>query len=223
LSNSGEPQPRDEALRVEVIVDSKQHWETIYREKRPTEVSWYQAEADLSARLIRDAVTNRTAAIIDVGGGASVLASQLHAAGYTNLTVLDLSGTAIAAAKAALGKASADIRWIEADILEAILPAAGYRFWHDRAVFHFLTEPAARAAYIAQVRHAVAPGGHVLVATFDEDGPTRCSGLEVVRYSPAALHAEFGHGFLYVAAHREAHHTPTGSIQSFSYCLCRRE
>lgn len=203
-------------------MNHKDHWDTIYRTKRPTEVSWYQAEADLSARLIREVVPDRSAPIIDVGGGASVLVSQLDAAGYDHLTVLDISGAAIAAARATLGPRAPRVRWIEADILEAPLPAAGYRLWHDRAVFHFLTDPAARSAYVAQVRRAVPPHGHVLVATFAEDGPTHCSGLAVMRYSPAALHAEFGAGFAYVEAHREEHRTPAGSLQAFTYCLCRR-
>lgn len=204
-------------------MDRKEYWETVYRTKRPTEVSWYQAEADLSARLIQEAVPDHSAPIIDVGGGASVLASQLAAAGYTNLTVLDLSGAAIAAAQARLGARATGIKWLEADILEAELPPADYRLWHDRALFHFLTDPAARATYVAQVRRAVPPGGHVLVATFAEDGPTRCSGLDVMRYSPATLHAEFGPGFAYVAAHREDHRTPSGTVQAFTYCLFRRE
>jgi SAM-dependent methyltransferase len=203
-------------------VNRKEHWEAVYRTKRPTELSWYQAEAELSARLIQEVVPGRSASIIDVGGGASVLVSQLDAVGYTNLTVLDLSGMAIAVAQAKLGPRADRIRWIEADILEAKLASGGYRFWHDRAVFHFLTGPAARSIYVTQARRAVPPGGHVLVATFAEDGPTRCSGLEVMRYSPAALHAEFADGFAYVAAHREEHRTPSGSVQAFTYCLYRR-
>ncbi|NOT06960.1 MAG: class I SAM-dependent methyltransferase [Gemmatimonadales bacterium] len=204
-------------------MDRKEHWEAVYRSKRPTEVSWYQVEADLSARLIQDVVPDRAATIIDVGGGASVLISQLDAAGYTDLTVLDLSGAAIAAARAALGPRADRIQWLEDDILEADLVPNGYHFWHDRAVFHFLTDPGARSAYVEQVRRAVPSGGFVLVATFAEDGPSRCSGLDVMRYSPTSLHAEFGHGFVYVAAHREEHRTPSGGLQAFTYCLCRRE
>ncbi|MDA1080291.1 MAG: class I SAM-dependent methyltransferase [Gemmatimonadetes bacterium] len=210
-------------MTADARLNRKEHWETVYRSKRPTEVSWYQAEAELSVRLIQEVVPDRTAPIIDVGGGASVLASQLSATGYSSITVLDLAASAIAAAQSRLESQSADIRWIEADILEAVLPHAAYSFWHDRAVFHFLTDPDARAAYVTQVRHAVVPSGYVLVATFAEDGPTRCSGLDVVRYSPSTLHAEFGSGFAYVAAHREEHRTPTGAIQAFTYCLCRRE
>jgi SAM-dependent methyltransferase len=201
----------------------KDHWEAVYRARPPTEVSWYQAEAELSVRLIEECAPERAAPIIDVGGGASVLVSQLHSSGYTNLTVLDLSGAALAAAQTRMGPAAADIHWIEADLLDATLPVAGFQFWHDRAAFHFLIDPADRSRYVTQVRRAVPPGGHVLVATFAEDGPARCSGLDVMRYSPAALHAEFGPGFRSVAAHREEHRTPSGAIQAFVYCLCQRE
>jgi SAM-dependent methyltransferase len=204
-------------------MDLKEHWEAVYRSRRPTEVSWYQAEAALSTRLIRQFVTAHDAPIIDVGGGASVLVAELAAAGYTDLTVLDLSLAAITAAQARLGAAGGKIRWMEADILNAALPAGGFSFWHDRAVFHFLTDPSDRARYVTQVRLAVRPGGHVLVATFAEDGPTRCSGLEVVRYSPAALHSQFGPGFTFLRAEREEHHTPSGGTQAFTYCLCRNE
>ena len=203
--------------------DRKDHWETVYRTKRPDEVSWFQAEAELSLRLIEEFVTDRAAPIVDVGGGASVLVSQLNAAGYRDLTVLDLSAAAIAASQARMGARGASIHWMEADILDAELPSARYQCWHDRAAFHFLTEPAARARYVAQARQALAPGGYLLVATFAEDGPRRCSGLDVVRYSPAVLHAEFGAGFSFVGAHREEHQTPTGRLQAFTYCVCRRD
>jgi SAM-dependent methyltransferase len=207
----------------EVAVDRKEHWESIYRSKRPTAVSWYQARAELSAQIIKLIVRDHAAPIIDVGGGASVLTSQLDAAGYTDLTVLEISASAIAAAKSTLGPNPARVHWIEGDILTAILPRARYQFWHDRAVFHFLTDAAARSAYVQQVRHAVRPGGHVLIATFAEDGPTQCSGLDVVRYSPATLAAELGPGLAFVASRREEHKTPSGAVQAFSYSIFRRE
>jgi len=203
-------------------MDRKQHWENVYRTKRPSEVSWYQVEADVSVRLIQEVAPERSAPILDVGSGTSVLVAQLVAAGYDDVTVLDISGAAIAAAQARLGPSAARIRWIEADILDAQLPDSRYQVWHDRAVFHFLTEPADRAKYVAQVRRAVPPGGHALVAAFAEDGPTRCSGLDVMRYSPASLHAEFGAGFRLVKSERDEHRTPGGSTQMFTYCLCQR-
>lgn len=205
-----------------IAMNSKEHWEAIYRARRPTELSWYQADAGLSLQFIQQVAPSRDTPIIDVGGGTSVLTFQLGAAGYSHLTVLDVAGSAIAAAQAIAGPHRERIRWIEADILNAELAPGAFGFWHDRAVFHFLTDPAERARYVAQARRGVMAGGHVLVAGFAEDGPTRCSGLEVHRYSPTSLHAEFGAGFSLVRAEHVVHHTPAGAAQSFTYCLCKR-
>ena len=202
-------------------MDPKSHWERIYQNKLPTQLSWYQPHALRSLDLIRRVSPPPGGAIIDVGGGASTLIDDLLDAGYHDLTVLDLSATALAETRARLGTRADGVRWIEADILDAPLPATGYSVWHDRAVFHFLLAPADRARYVAQVRRAVRPGGFVLVATFADDGPTRCSGLEVNRYSAAALHAEFGAPFRLMASEREEHVTPGGVRQAFIYCLCR--
>jgi SAM-dependent methyltransferase len=202
-------------------MDPKSHWEGIYRTKLPTQVSWYQRHARRSLDLIRRVSPPPDGAIIDVGGGASTLIDDLLDTGYDDLTVLDLSATALAIARARLGTRANTVRWVEADILNASLPKTGYSVWHDRAVFHFLTAPADRARYVAQVRQAVRVGGFALVATFADDGPTRCSGLEVTRYSPEALHAEFGAPFQLMASEREEHVTPAGVRQAFIYCLCR--
>ena len=201
-------------------MDSKSHWEGIYRSKLPTQVSWYQPHARRSLNLIRRVSPPLDGAIIDVGGGASTLVDDLLDAGYDDLTVLDLSGAALTVARARLGTRANTVRWVEADVLHASLPKTGYSVWHDRAAFHFLTAPADRARYVAQVRQAVRVGGFVLVATFADDGPTRCSGLEVARYSPEALHAEFGTPFQLMASEREEHVTPAGIRQAFIYCLC---
>lgn len=197
------------------------HWEHIYRTKGPDQVSWFQAEARLSRQLIERAVPDRAAAIIDIGAGASTLVDGLLASGYQNLTVLDLSPAALTQAQERIGAAAARVEWRVADILTVALSTASFDLWHDRAVFHFLVDPADRARYLAQVRAAVRPGGHVLVATFAEDGPLRCSGLPVVRYSPAALQAEFGAGFQLVERHREVHRTPAGAEQAFTFYLGR--
>jgi SAM-dependent methyltransferase len=202
-------------------VDLKSHWERIYRDKLPTQVSWYQLHALRSLDLIRRVSPPPDGAIIDVGGGASTLIDDLLDAGYHDLTVLDLSAAALAETRTRLGAQAGGVRWIEANILDAPLPKAGFSVWHDRAVFHFLTAPVDRARYVAQVRQAVRPGGFVLVATFADDGPTRCSGLQVARYSPEALHAEFGAPFQLMASEREEHVTPAGVRQAFIYCLCR--
>lgn len=203
-------------------MDRKAHWEQVYRTKDPTSVSWYQPEAALSAQLIEQVAPDRTTPIIDVGAGASVLVDHLLDAGYLDLTVADIAGAALELSRARLGGRARGVQWLEADILQAPLPLARYTVWHDRAVFHFLTDPAERAAYRNQVERALAPGGFLLLATFADDGPQRCSGLDVVRYSPELLLAEFGEEFRAVEAHREAHHTPAGSVQHFTYLLCQR-
>ena len=204
-------------------MNEKAHWEAIYRTKQPHEVSWFQREARISLALIRRAAPASPSAIIDVGGGTSTLVDGLLAAGYRNVTVLDLSSAALAEARRRVGPAATDVNWLEADVLAADLPHRAFDVWHDRAVFHFLTAGTDRARYVAQARHAVKPGGYVLVATFAQDGPTRCSGLPVVRYTPSALHEEFGAGFRLIESVRNEHVTPSGTTQAFVYCLCQVE
>lgn len=199
----------------------KAHWERVYSSKATNAVSWFQEHAEQSLALIEATGAGRTAAIIDVGGGASTLVDDLLDAGHARLSVLDLSGAALAAARQRLGTRADRVRWIEADILNARLPDRHFDVWHDRAVFHFLTAPADREAYVRQVRHAVRPGGHVIVATFAEDGPQQCSGLPVMRYSHDALHGEFGPAFSLLGKASELHPTPFGTVQSFIYCYCR--
>lgn len=200
----------------------KAHWEEVYRTKSSQSVSWFQPQAETSLRLIRSA-SAPTAAVIDVGGGASTLVDGLLGAGYRELTVLDLSGAALAVARERLGARAESVHWLEGNILEVALPGEAYDVWHDRAVFHFLTDPADRAAYVRQVLHAVKPGGHVIVASFAEDGPTQCSGLPVMRYRPDELHAQFGTPFELLHHEKETHLTPAGKTQEFVYCFCRRQ
>ena len=200
-------------------MDSTAHWNQVYRTTAPEQVSWYQADPKVSLGLIRQAVPDTDAAIIDVGGGASKLVDGLVSAGYRRLTVLDLSRVALTAARARLGAAAAAVRWIEGDILQVPLGTGEFDLWHDRAVFHFLTDPRDRQHYVARVRDAVSPGGHVLIATFAPDGPSRCSGLDVARYSPEALQAQLGSGFRLVTSVREEHSTPSGKTQPFTYGL----
>lgn len=203
-------------------MQSKEHWEKIYSTKATDEVSWFQEHAALSLKLIRDTGVSLTASIIDVGGGASTLVDDLLSNGYENITVLDLSGTALAKAKAQLGGRASGVRWLEANVIEAELPALAYDVWHDRAVFHFLTSAEERHAYVQAVLRAVKPGGLVIVATFAEDGPTKCSGLPVMRYGTNELHAEFGEPFLLIGHEKESHYTPGGNEQKFVYCFCRK-
>lgn len=201
---------------------TKDHWEKVYSTKATEAVSWFQAHADLSFDIINATGVAYDAAIIDVGGGASVLVGDLLDHGYSNLTVLDLSAAALSAAQKSLGSRATGVQWIEADITKANLPDYRFDVWHDRAVFHFLTSPEDRAAYVRAVFRSVKPGGHVIVATFAEDGPTQCSGLPVMRYSADELHSEFGESFSLLNHRKETHHTPSGSVQQFVYCYCRR-
>jgi len=210
----------DLAREMHKFMDPKAHWETVYRAKQPTEVSWYRPHLDLSIQLIEQAAPNRDAHIIDVGGGESTLVDDLLAGRYRNLSVLDVSATALAVAKERLGGWVDQVNWLCGDVTTFAFPRRAYDVWHDRAVFHFLTESSDRAAYVRQVAHAVRPGGHVIVATFGPEGPTKCSGLDVVRYGPNALHDEFGPNFQLVKHLTELHQTPAGSIQQFTYCYC---
>lgn len=205
-------------------MDLRAHWDRVYAERGPERVSWYQPEAQLSLALIRQVAPPPAPTVLDVGGGASTLVDGLLAAGYTRLHVLDLSRAALTAARDRLGpERAARVEWREGDVLAAELAEASVDVWHDRAVFHFLTDERERHRYVAQVRRAVRIGGYVLVATFAEDGPARCSGLAVARYGVTALHAEFGAGFRLVESVHEEHHTPWGARQGFTYCLCRTE
>lgn len=202
---------------------SKAHWEEVYATKSPTAVSWFQPHAALSLQLIEQTGVPKDAGIIDVGGGASTMVDDLLDAGYSNLTVLDLSDAALAASRARLGSRADAVHWLVGDITQITLPEQAYAVWHDRAVFHFLTTEPQREAYVAAVMRAVKPGGHVIVATFAEDGPEKCSGLPVARYSAQGLHAQFGNPFTLLRQQREEHHTPFGTVQQFIYCLCRKE
>ena len=203
-------------------MDASEHWDHVYTHKRSDAVSWYQPHAERSLQLIEQAGIAQGAAIIDIGGGTSTLVDDLLARGFANLTVLDLSHAALQTARERLGPHADQVLWRVADVTTADLPHHGYDLWHDRAVFHFLVSPEARRAYVRQVLRAVRPGGHVIVATFAEDGPLQCSGLPVMRYDADGLHAEFGAAFTLVGHEREAHHTPLGSTQQFTYCYCRR-
>lgn len=203
-------------------MDRKQHWEQVYTTKASDAVSWFQEHADQSLRMLHNTGLGKNAAIIDVGGGTSTLVDDLVAEGYTDVTVIDLSSAALAVAKQRLGPHSNAVHWIEGDITQVEFPIHHFDIWHDRAVFHFLTDPADRNAYVAQVMNSVRPGGHVIVATFAEDGPEKCSGLSVMRYQPESLHAEFGDAFRLVNHAKEAHHTPFGTVQQFIYCYCRK-
>jgi SAM-dependent methyltransferase len=203
------------------MTTDKDHWDSVYGRKAADAVSWYRPHLDRSLAFIEGAGVAKDAAIIDVGGGTSTLVDDLLQRGYGNVTVLDIAPTATDVAKARLGSRATDVKWLVGDITTVELPAHAYDFWHDRAVFHFLRDEPQRRRYVAAVRHALKPGGHIVVATFGPQGPERCSGLDVMRYSPDELHAEFGGQFHKTASSVEVHTTPWGSEQQFVYCYCR--
>ena len=198
----------------------QEHWEKVYRTKPADAVSWFQEHATRSLEIIGAIGATRDAAIIDVGGGASTLVDDLIGGGFKNLSVLDLSAGALEVARTRIGSQGHGVTWITGDIRTVDLPERFYDIWHDRAVFHFLTDPSDRLAYVRQVIRAVKPGGHVIVATFAPDGPEHCSGLPVARYDPDQLHDEFGPAFELLETASEEHRTPWGSIQHFVYCHC---
>lgn len=199
-----------------MTADRKAHWEAVYERRLPEETSWYQATPGLSLALIANSGLQCDEPLIDVGGGASLLVDHLLAAGYQDLTVLDLSARALERAQERLGTAAARVHWIVADATE-LRPERTYRLWHDRAAFHFLTEAADRTRYLDALRRALAPDGQLVLAAFAPDGPPRCSGLDVVRYDAVSLAAELGPGFRLQEARREAHRTPQGREQHFGF------
>ncbi len=204
-------------------MDAKSHWDAVYSKKAPDAVSWYHPHLETSLALIARAAAHPSASIIDVGGGASTLVDDLLARGYRNITILDVSQTAIDVAQKRLGVAADRVHWLVADITQTQLEPLAYDVWHDRAVFHFLTSPEQRLAYVRNVARSVKPGGHVIVSTFGPEGPVKCSGLDVIRYDANGLHNEFGTRFRLVESSVEQHQTPFGTTQQFLYCLCRIE
>lgn len=199
-------------------MDHKQHWEQVYRQKPDETLSWFQPRPEISLELIHAAGLQKTDAVIDVGGGASRLVDQLLAEGYTDLTVLDIAEQALITARKRLGNSASQVHWIAADVT-AWQPGRSYRLWHDRAVFHFLTDPTERAAYRRNLQAALTPGGTAVIASFAPDGPERCSGLPVQRYSPESLAAELGIEFRLIRHRHETHRTPADRIQQFQYSV----
>jgi|SRR5215469_17537168 len=199
-------------------MDAQQHWQHVYAAKSAGQRSWYRRHLEVSLTLIRRVAPDLSTPILDVGAGESTLVDDLLAAGYTNLTALDISEQALNHTRTRLGSAAAKITWLAVNLLTAQLPHHHYGLWHDRAVFHFLTAPADRAAYVAQVTRALRPGGHVILATFAPGGPTKCSGLPVQRHDANSILHEFGPRFRLEATATEDHTTPSGATQPFVYC-----
>lgn len=197
-------------------MNPKEHWNQVYQTKGALEVSWFQTHPALSLRLIAATGVGKNAGLIDVGGGAAVLVDCLLAAGFGNLAVLDLSGVALGYAKQRLGPRAEEVTWLEADVTRFI-PPRRFGLWHDRAVFHFLTDEADRRKYVQTLARTLAPGGHVIIATFAKEGPPQCSGLDVARYDAASICAELGPGLRLVEQVDETHVTPWNTEQKFSY------
>lgn len=203
-------------------MDRKAHWEQVYSTRLTTEVGWYQANPEASLKLIEATGIRPDEPSIDVGGGASLLVDRLLERGFSRLTVLDISDAALKAAKSRLGELAGQADWVVADITQ-YRPQEKYALWHDRAVFHFLIDARDRQAYMQAARQAIRPGGHLIIATFAPDGPTQCSGLDIVRYSPGSLSREVGEDFDLAETLDEIHTTPGGGRQSFVYCHFRRK
>jgi SAM-dependent methyltransferase len=201
--------------------DRQAHWENVYTTKSESEVSWFEESPTISLDLIRATRVDLDAPIIDIGGGASRLVDTLIDDGFEAVAILDLSKTALAAARARLGGRGIKVRWIVENVT-TWQPSETYEVWHDRAAFHFLTEPKDRAAYAERVARAVCPGGHVIIGTFAPDGPERCSGLPVVRHDAASLGEVLGGAFELMESRRHAHQTPAGATQRFQFSRFRR-
>jgi ubiquinone/menaquinone biosynthesis C-methylase UbiE len=204
-------------------MDVKTHWEKVYRTKAPDAVSWYLPHLETSLALVKRTGASLTSSIIDVGGGESTLADDLVKRGYQNVTVLDISETAINVSKRRMGEAADHVHWLVADVLAMELKPIAFDVWHDRAVFHFLTTTEQRLAYVRNVARSLKRGGHVIVSTFGPEGPRKCSGLEVMRYDADSLHDQFGARFRLIESSQELHETPQGATQQFLYCYCRVE
>jgi len=201
--------------------NTKDHWETVYAVSDETEVSWFQGSPSPSLELIEALEPVRDTRIIDVGGGASRLVDSLLERGFRRVTVLDISSSALDLVALRLGRRASEAQWIVDDVTEWE-PLRRFDIWHDRAAFHFLVEKSDREAYVARLSHALAPGGHAIIATFAADGPEKCNGLPVHRTDAAGLAKELGEGFTLVESRRHDHATPGNSSQTFQFSVFQR-
>jgi ubiquinone/menaquinone biosynthesis C-methylase UbiE len=200
--------------------DRQAHWQSIFATKAEREVSWFQDDPQPSLALIEE-IASPSSSVIDVGGGASRLTDALLERGFTDLTVLDVSSAALAAAKERIGQEAKRVQWIVADIT-TWEPSRAYDVWHDRATFHFMVGEPDRAAYLSRLARALKPGGHAIIATFALDGPESCSGLPVRRYDADTLAQTLGAGFQLIGSRRQEHVTPWGAAQPFQFSVFRR-
>lgn len=199
----------------------KEHWENIYATKRPDEVSWTQEVPALSLKLIEDVLSDKTQAVIDIGGGDSNLVDYLQDKGFEDITVLDISGKAIERAKEQLGNKADGIKWIESDIKE-FMPTQQYALWHDRAAFHFLTDENDIVNYVKLAHNAIADGGYLIIGTFSTNGPLKCSGLPITQYSEELFEKVFAPYFVKQNCELHEHITPFNTMQNFVFCVFKK-
>ncbi len=198
------------------MFNRKNYWQKVYQDKSSLEFSWYQKKPSLSLEFINKTLITKEDAIIDVGGGASLLIDYLYNEGFTNLAVLDISKNALLSAKKRLGDSAKNIDWFDADITQFHTPHS-FSLWHDRAVFHFLSNKSDRQSYIKILKQTVKPNGHVIIAVFAIGGPEKCSGLDIVQYNTEKLMAELGEDFTFIEEKNEVHITPNNTEQKFTY------
>lgn len=203
-------------------MDEREHWEQVYSTRPAEKLGWYEPQLQLSLRWIKELGLSMDARIIDIGGGASTLVEDLLSEGYRDITVLDISNTALSLVKARMGDMADQVAWIKGDITSIDLEGNDYDVWHDRAVFHFLTEPEQRQNYLNNLLNGLKPGGHLIIGTFAPEAPPRCSGLPVQRYSLAQLENTIGEQFELEQHQKELHITPGGVEQMYLYCRFRR-
>ena len=203
------------------MTENAEHWEGVYANNPVTKLSWYEREPTVSLALVESIASAPTAPVIDIGAGESTLVDRLLADGFTDLTVLDISHHALTEVRARLGSSAENVDFVVHDVT-TWEPSRQFEVWHDRAVFHFLTDDAARDRYVEAATRGIQPGGYAVIATFAEDGPTHCSGLPVTRYSAEELARAFSPSFSLVEHHREEHLTPTSVVQPFTWVVLQR-
>lgn len=202
-------------------LDRTAHWQKIYQTKSLDQVSWYQPKPETSLRFITELHMLKTAAIIDVGGGDSFLADNLLALGFTDITVLDISEAAIERAKTRLGDRADRVNWIVADA-GSFAPSRQYNLWHDRAAFHFLTAKRDIAHYVETASSSLAKGGHLILGTFSENGPTKCSGIAIKQYSVDEMESLFKEKLVKIKCENLDHRTPFDTTQNFTFCVFKK-
>ena len=202
--------------------DRKTHWETIYQTKNITDVGWYQSKPITSLKFISELDLKKDAKIIDIGAGESYLVDYLLADGFSDLTILDISEEALDHTRLRLGKKVENLKWINADISNFI-PEEKYDLWHDRAAFHFLTEETQVQNYLKTLENSINPGGYVILGTFSEKGPKKCSGLKIKQYSIAEMSSLLSDNFHKLRSENIDHITPTGAVQNFTFCSFQKK